>query len=337
MGSRPKKNMTMMSMAMMRRTTTSFISFLFQNLQGERLWVVLAALLTIIQVASELLQAFPLKLILDKILSHKNPAFPFVDPILSYLDHFTSPVNLKPGEPHTQLSVIIFSVCLLILLGLINAIVTYIQNSIASIVGKNLTARLRRKLFDQLQRLTLDWHDRQKKGDIVQRIISDVAGIERLITDGLIEFVSGALTIIGIAILVLLISVQFTLLFALVIPALFVVVFTYLRRISIAVRKAVIASGEVANVATEDVAAIALIKGFAIEEREAMRFTRYVTQNRDDSVDAGELQAQITPIVTFLLSLATAAIIGIGTFVASGNPFTFWFFTIPANAITLGT
>src|SRR5581483_10372211 len=197
--------------------------------------------------------------------------------------------------------------------------------------------RLRKGLFDQLQRLTLDWHDRQKKGDIVQRIIGDVANIERLITDGLIEFVWGAFTIVGITILVLLISVQFTLLFVLVVPAIFVVVFSYLRRISLAVRKAVVAAGEVANVATEDVAAIALIKGFAIEDREAMRFTRYVTQGRDDSVNAGELQAQITPIVTVLLALATAAIIGIGTFVASGNTFTLWFFTIPANAITVGT
>jgi ABC-type multidrug transport system fused ATPase/permease subunit len=68
-----------------------------------------------------------------------------------------------------------------------------------------------------------------------------------------------------------------------------------------------------------------------------MRFTRYVTQGRDNSVSAGELQAQITPIVTFLVTLATAAIMGIGTFVASGNAFTLWFFTLPANAITIGT
>src|SRR5690242_17831943 len=105
MGGRRKKNMMMMSM--MRRTTTSFAVFLFRNLAGERFWVVLAVLLTSIQVVAELLQAFPLKLILDKILSHKNPDFPFSDPILGYLDHFTTPVNLKPGEAHTQLSVII--------------------------------------------------------------------------------------------------------------------------------------------------------------------------------------------------------------------------------------
>ena len=337
MVARRKKNMMMMSMTMMRRTTTSFAAFLFINLKGERLWVVLAAILTILEVGSELLLPFPFKIILDKILSHKNPDFPFTDTLLSSLDYFGSAINLKAGEAHTQLSVIIFSISLLIVLSLINAVTTYTQNSIASIVGKNLTARLRKKLFDQLQRLTLDWHDRQKKGDIVQRITADVASIERLITDGLIEFVSGILIVIGIAILVLLISVQFTLLFVLVVPALFVVVFAYLRRISLAVRKAVMAGAEVANVATEDVAAIALIKGFVIEDREAMRFTRYVTQGRDDSVNAGELQAQITPIVTFLISLATAAIIGIGTFVASGNTFSLWFFTIPANAITIGT
>jgi len=189
MVARRKKNMMMMSMTMMRRTTTSFAAFLFINLKGERLWVVLAAILTILEVGSELLLPFPFKIILDKILSHKNPDFPFTDTLLSSLDYFGSAINLKAGEAHTQLSVIIFSISLLIVLSLINAVTTYTQNSIASIVGKNLTARLRKKLFDQLQRLTLDWHDRQKKGDIVQRITADVASIERLITDGLIEFV----------------------------------------------------------------------------------------------------------------------------------------------------
>jgi len=158
-----KKKMMVMSMTMMRRTTTSFALFLFHNLKGERLWVAMAAILTVIQVGSELLLAFPFKFILDKILSHKNPNIPFSDPILSSLESFGSPTNLNAGEAHTQLSVIIFSIILLILLGLINALTTYTQNSIASIVGKNLTARLRKRLFDQLQRLTLEWHNRQKK------------------------------------------------------------------------------------------------------------------------------------------------------------------------------
>src|SRR5947209_434618 len=337
MAKRRKKNMMMMSMVMMRTTTTSFAGFLFRELEGQRLWVVIAAILTLVQVTSDLLLPFPFKLILDKLVNHKNPNIPFMEGLLSFFDQAGSATHLQPGEVHTQLAVILFATCLLVLLSVVNAAATYVQNSLASIVGKNLTAKLRKQLFDQLQRLTLDWHNRQKKGDIVQRIVGDVAGIERLITDGLIEFVSGVLTVIGIAIIVLLISVQFTLLFILVVPVLFVIVFIYLRRISLAVKKAVTAASEVANVATEDVAAITLIKGFTIEDREAMRFSRYVGQNRDESVSAGELQAQLTPLVTILVALATSVIVAIGSYAASGNAFTLLFFSIPAGAITLGT
>ena len=331
------KNMMLLSMQMMKSTSAAFASFLFRNLEGQRLWVAIAAILTIIQVGSDLALAFPFKIILDKVVSHTNPTIPLTEGILSFFDQFGSTKNLQPGEVHTQLGIILISLSLLVILSCMNAITTYIQNSIASVVGKNLTAELRKNLFDQLQRLTLDWHDRQKKGDIVQRIIGDVAAIERLITDGLIEFVSGVLTVIGITIIILLISVQFTFLFVVIVPILFLIVYAYLKRIAFAVRRAVIAAAEVSNVATEDVAAISLIKGFTIEDRESMRFTRYVSQGRDDSVSAGELQAQITPVVTFLVSLATAIIIGIGIFVATGNTFSLWFFTIPANAITIGT
>src|SRR2546429_5827376 len=269
MAKRRKKNMMMMSMAMMRTTTTSFAAFLFRELEGQRPWVLIAAILTLVQVTADLLLPFPFNLILDKLVNHKNPNIPFMEGLLSFFDQAGSATHLQPGELHTQLAVILLATCLLVLLSVVNASATYVQNSLASIVGKNLTAKLRKELFDQLQRLTLDWHNRQKKGDIVQRIVGDVAGIERLITDGLIEFVSGVLTVIGIAIIVLFISLQFTLLFILIVPVLFVIVFIYLRRISLAVKKAVTAASEVSNVATEDIAAITLIKGFTIEDREA--------------------------------------------------------------------
>ena len=59
MAKRRKKNMMMMSMAMMRTTTTSLAGFLFRNLKGQRLWVVIAAILTLVQVGSDLLHPFP--------------------------------------------------------------------------------------------------------------------------------------------------------------------------------------------------------------------------------------------------------------------------------------
>jgi len=37
---------------------------------------------------------------------------------------------------------------------------------------------LRQNLFDHLQRLSLDWHGKQKKGDLVQRITGDIASVD---------------------------------------------------------------------------------------------------------------------------------------------------------------
>ena len=65
--------MMMMSMAMMRTTTTSFAAFLFRELEGQRPWVLIAAILTLVQVTADLLLPFPFKLILDKLVNHKNP------------------------------------------------------------------------------------------------------------------------------------------------------------------------------------------------------------------------------------------------------------------------
>src|SRR5436853_1504815 len=111
MAKRRKKNMMMMSMVMMRTTTRSFASFLFRELEGQRLWVLIAAILTLVQVTSDLLLPFPFKLILDKLVNHKNPNIPFMHGLLSLFDQSGPVTNLKPGEMHTQLGVILFATC----------------------------------------------------------------------------------------------------------------------------------------------------------------------------------------------------------------------------------
>ena len=129
----------------------------------------------------------------------------------------------------------------------------------------------------------------------------------------------------------------FTLLFMLVIPIMFAVVFAYVKGIAQASKKAAKAAGEVANVASEDVGAIVLIKSFTIEERESMRFARYTSQNREATLRAGELQSQLRPVSTGILGFALAAILAIGAYVAAGHSFTFWFLIIPGDTLTIGS
>ncbi|HLG61894.1 MAG TPA: ABC transporter transmembrane domain-containing protein [Ktedonosporobacter sp.] len=335
--------------------------FLYRNLKGYRILVVIAILLTIMQVGSDIFAAMPLKFIPSKI---NNPGsdptciFPFLDGMLSYFDTPTFDLTLQPPPGQTQpkqpptspcpvstttqkflffnlpappktthhsvIGVIIFSTLMLVIFSVLSAVLTYFARYIAAYIAQNLSARLRNQLFDHLQRLSLDWHGKHKKGDLVQRVTGNITDIEKLMIDGLVDLLSSILTLVGVAIIMYTISPAYTLLSIAITPALFMIVLTYTKSIKAAAKTAAKATGQVADVATEDINALTVIKVFTREEREGARFGKYVDKNRAAGLRAGGLQAQFTPLVAILVALGTAVIVGVGGYVAAGNIFHFF-------------
>src|SRR6266852_1813875 len=342
------------------------VRFLYQNMKGLRALVVLAAIITVLQVSCDIAAAFPLKFIPSKVQNPGNdPAclFPFLNPIESWFDipqidptlqpdpHFAPgfqvaaqcPIN--PNDPrgrivlvrHTPLGVIVFSLLILIIFGLLSALLAFVDLYLAAYIGQLLTAKLRNRLFDHLQRLSLIWHGKQQKGDLVQRVTGNIADIEKLVTDGLVDLLAGVLTLVGVVTVMLFLSVPYTLLALAMGPALFVMVMAYTKNIKAATRKAAKATGQVGHVATEDINALILIKVFTREKLEARRFGAYVDKNKRARLRAGWLQAQFTPLVTLLVALGTATVIGVGGYVASGYAFNIGPLYIDPYSVDVGT
>jgi ATP-binding cassette, subfamily B, bacterial len=341
-------------------------TFLFRSMKGLRGLIVLALLVTVLQVSCDIFAAFPLKFIPSKVQNTGNdPAclFPFLSPIESWFDIPQIDPSLQPdprfapGIPpeaqcpvdpndpqgrivtvqHSTIGVIVFSLLLLVIFGLLSALFAFLALYLAAHIGQQLTARLRNRLFDHLQRLSLDWHGKQKKGDLVQRITGNIADIEKLATDGLVDLLAGVLTLVAVVTVMLFLSPQYTLIAMAIAPALFLMVLGYTRNIKAAAKKAAKATGQVAHVATEDINALTLIKVFTREELEAVRFGSYVDKNKRAGLRAGWLQAQFTPLVTLLVIVGTAAVLGVGGYVGAGNDFTLGPFSIAADSVDIGT
>src|ERR1051326_5413822 len=119
------------------------VKFLFHNLKGLRALVVLAMIITVLQVSSDIFAAFPLKFIPSKVQNNGNDPrclFPFLDPIESWFDipqidpSLQPDPNLPPNPPpeaqcpvdpnnvhaqivvvsHSTIGVIVFSVLMLV-------------------------------------------------------------------------------------------------------------------------------------------------------------------------------------------------------------------------------
>jgi ATP-binding cassette subfamily B protein len=341
--------------------------FLFRNLKGFRLLIVVAIIVTVLQVGCAIAAAFPLKFIPSKVTNAGNdPAciFPFLNPILDKFDiplfdpslapltpngpnqtPGLTPCPISPSDPnpilvtthHSTIGVIVFSGLILIIFGTIAAVLGYLDLYLAAYIAQNLTARLRNQLFEHLQRLSLDWHGKQKKGDLVQRVTGNITDIEKLVTDGLVDLLAALLTLTGVVAVMLFLSRSYTVIALTIVPALFIITLGYTKRIKTATKRAAKATGQVADVATEDMNALTVIKVFTREEKEALRFGDYVDRNRLAGLRAGSLQAQFAPLVGLLVSLGTAAVIVVGGLVAAGNSFNLGFFTIPAGSVDIGT
>src|SRR5947209_20092874 len=158
--------------------------FLYRNLKGYRFLVILAMLVTVTQVGSDLLAAMPLKFIPSKVNNPgSDPActFPFLDGVLTLFDTPVLDPSLRPTQPnqpppapcpaspsdpnsvlhpritqHSVIGVIVFSLLMLAVFGLLSALLVYIELFLASFIAQKLIVQLRRDLFDDLQRLALD-------------------------------------------------------------------------------------------------------------------------------------------------------------------------------------
>lgn len=346
--------------------------FLYRNLKGYRFLVILAILLIVAQVCCDLLAAMPLKFIPSKI---SNPGsdptctFPFLDGVLANFDTplFDPSLRPVPGGPpnqprpqpppapcpaipgnidsvlhpritqHSVNGVIVFSLLMLAVFGTLSALLVFLELNLATFIAQSLSARLREDLFDHLQRLSLDWHDKQKKGDLVQRVTGNIADIEKLVTDGLVDLMAAILTLTGVAIIMLFISKEYTGLSLAIAPVLFLIVSVYTGGIKAAAKKKAKAAGKLADVATEDIHALTVIRAFTLEKRENVRFGRHVGTHREAGLRAGRLQAQFTPLVSVLVVLGTICVVGVGGYVAAGNGFNLGFVTLTPSSIDVGT
>lgn len=313
------------------------IRFLYRNLAGWRRLVGVAIVLAFVGAASNVLMAIPLKLVLDKIVNHRDPQLPAVDALIAGFDRYGSRQDLDPTEANTLLGVVLFAGTMALALGVISAVVSYVQLAIAAFVGQGTGARLRSRLFVHLEHVCLAWHSRERVGDIVQRISGNVTEIEKLVADGLVDLLSGILTLLGILVVMVTINWQFTVLSMGIAPPLFVVVLCYTRWVKRASKEASRAAGQVAQLATESVNAIAELKAYTLEQWAARTFTRQSERQRRAGLRAGRRQAEFNPLVIILITVSSVAIITVGAWVAAGHGLSVWFLAIPAGSLTIGS
>ena len=186
------------------------------------------------------------------------------------------------------------------------------QNYLLNRAGQLAMHDLRVALFTHIQRLSLAFFDRNPVGRLMTRLTNDVDALNELLTSGGLAILSDAVTIVGIAVALLLLSWQLALLTFLVIPPLLVLTHFIRQGMRESFRAVRIKLARVNAMIAENISGISVIQLFNRERAAAREFD---VANKDllESHLLGVLFfALFWPMVGIASAMTTASIVWYG-------------------------
>ncbi|MFJ2705225.1 ABC transporter ATP-binding protein [Streptomyces sp. NPDC087428] len=178
--------------------------------------------------------------------------------------------------------------------------------------GERLLYTLRVKTFAQLQRLGLDYYERELGGRIMTRMTTDVDALSNFLQTGLITAVVSLLTVLGVLASLLVIDAELALVLLASLPLLIVATAVF-RHFSVpAYREARERISAVNACLQENVTAIRVTQAFRREERNAAGFAVLAWSFRDSRLRAQRYMGTFFPFVEFLGTLSSAAVLTVG-------------------------
>ncbi|MFD5068083.1 ABC transporter ATP-binding protein [Streptomyces sp. NPDC058369] len=178
--------------------------------------------------------------------------------------------------------------------------------------GERLLYTLRVKTFAQLQRLGLDYYERELGGRIMTRMTTDVDALSNFLQTGLITAVVSLLTVSGVLVALLVIDAELALVLLAALPVLIAATAVFRHYSVPAYREARERISAVNACLQENVTAIRVTQAFRREQRNAADFAVLAMAFRDSRLRAQRYMGTFFPFVEFLGTLCSAAVLTAG-------------------------
>ncbi|MFC8272416.1 ABC transporter ATP-binding protein [Streptomyces sp. NPDC057271] len=201
-------------------------------------------------------------------------------------------------------------------LGLLTVVVQWVAQTaeikMTGRTGERVLYALRLKIFAQLQRLGLDYYERELTGRIMTRMTTDVDALSTFLQTGLVTAFVSVTTFFGIMGALLVLDLQLALVVFATLPVLAVTTY-FFRRSSVKAYE--LARERISAVNAdlqESVSGLRIVQAFRRERSGSARFAARSDEYREARVRGQWLISVYFPFVTLLSSVAAAAVMIVG-------------------------
>lgn len=282
--------------------------FLITKILRPHWKALLVALVAVIfEGLADLLEPWPIKIVLDYVIGTKH--------LPQWL---VSVASFAPGAD--KQAILSFAAIAVVIIAIVGAVSSYSDDYLTTKVGQWVMHDLRHDLYHHIQRLSLTEYDRQRTGDLISRITSDIDAIQDFVSSALLGIVMDVITLVGMLVIMFSLNWQFTLIALAIAPLLFLEVYSLTRRSKRATRAVRKKQGDIVAVAQESLSSMRVVKAFGREDFEEERLEKETRESIQMALRARRIKARLSPVVDVIVALGTCIVLWYGArLVVSGG------------------
>lgn len=255
--------------------------------------------------------------ILQLTIPHKNWVIGFLvtiavvaglDSVTTYLSKLIIDNGILEGNKQALTNIVLIYGATI----LVQSASTFLFIYLAGILGERIRYDLRKKMFNHLQALSLDYYSKTPVGWIMARVSSDSERVAELVTWGLVDSTWGLMSIVTSMIFMVIINWKLALIVLALVPVLFLIATLFQKWILGSFRNVRKTNSRIVGAFNENITGVRIIKALGREKENLDEFKQITDTMYTSSFRAAWLSALFLPTVQITSALAIAAVVWFG-------------------------
>jgi ATP-binding cassette subfamily B protein len=289
------------------QTLFRFLQYCSPIIRKQRSILTASFLALFAEVALQILQPWPLKFVIDRIVFSKGLEGQEIFQFIESLD--------------TTTLLIVSSVGLVAIVGL-KALSAYSSTIGFAVVGNRILTEVRNLLFRHVQYLSLSFHTKSRSGDLLLRVMNDVNMLKEVSVTAFLPMLGSILTLIGMFAVMFWLNWELALIASLVIPLFFYSAVKKSSKIRDFARKQRKQEGVMAATAAESIGGIQDVQALSLSNIFLNSFYNQNDKTLREEVKVKKLEAGMERTVDVLIAVATAIVLLYGSTLVLRNELT---------------
>ena len=273
------------------------LRFIGGLIQPYRRTLVVIFIFMLVETAMSLAAPWPLKIILDSVVGdHK--LVPWLHRLMGHLLENGSRAHIA------ALAAVAF-----VLIAVIDAIASYIDNYYTESVGQWVAHDLRMRTYHHLQRLSLGYYSTHETGTILSTLTTDIQTIQSFASSSTLGILVDMLTIVCMLGLMFWLNWDFTLIAIAITPFLLLFVSRFKKAVKTATHEVRKEQSQIVAVAQQGLESMQVVKAFGQEKTEETLLYNVSEATVGAALKARSIKALLSPVVNVTVAICTAIVL----------------------------